>query len=44
MIRLARAIWARLHLRHVHDWQPEHILESGWTLYRCTTCRVEVVG
>lgn len=47
MIRLARAIWARillLGLRHEHDWKPVHTVASGWTLYRCTTCGIEEVG
>ena len=44
MIRLARAIWARLRPRHEHDWQPERTLESGWTLHRCTTCGAKEIG
>lgn len=44
MIHLARAIWARLHPRHEHDWKPIHTVASGWTIYRCTTCRAEEIG
>ena len=44
MIRLARAIWARLRPRHVHDWHPAHTVASGWTRYRCATCRAEAIG
>ena len=44
LIRLARAIWARLHPRHEHDWKPVHTVASGCTLHRCTTCRAEEIG
>ena len=44
MTRLARAIWARLRPRHEHDWQPVHTVASGWTLYRCDTCRAGEIG
>ena len=44
MIRLAHAIWERLRPRHEHDWKPVHTVESGWTLYRCTTCWAKEVG
>lgn len=44
MIRLAHAIWERLRPWHEHDWKPVHTVESGWTLYRCTTCWAKEVG